>query len=190
MGLRIIENNIFEKGDISEKGLALGEYERCRFKSCDFSNSDLSEFTFIDCTLDQCNLSMAKVKNAALKTVKFTNCKLLGLNFSDCNNFLLSLDFENCLLNLASFYKLKLKGIKFKNCNLQEADFTETDLTNSVLDNCDLDRAIFEHTILEKADFRTAYHYSIDPAVNRIKKAKFSRMGLAGLLDKYNLEIE
>jgi len=98
--------------------------------------------------------------------------------------------FENCLLNLSSFYKLKLKGTKFKNCNLQEVDFTETDLTNAVFDNCDLDRAIFERTILEKADFRTAFHYSIDPTVNRIKKARFSSNGLAGLLDNFNIVIE
>ena len=67
---------------------------------------------------------------------------------------------------------------------------SKTSLPDSLFDNCDLDRTIFEATILEKADFRTAYHYSIDPTVNRIKKARFSRIGLEGLLDKYNLEIE
>ena len=133
---------------------------------------------------------MTKVKNTSFKTVKFSNCKLLGLNFSDCNVFLFSVGFEYCLLNLSSFYKLKLKGTKFRNCNLQEVDFTETDLTNAAFDNCDLERAIFERTILEKADFRTAYHYSIDPTVNRIKKARFSGNGLAGLLDKFNIVIE
>jgi uncharacterized protein YjbI with pentapeptide repeats len=133
---------------------------------------------------------MAKVKNTALKTVKFSNCKLLGLNFSECNNFLLSVYFENCLLNLASFYKLKLKGTKFKNSNLSEVDFTEADLTNSALENCDLERAIFDRTILEKVDFRTSFLFSIDPTINRIKKAKFSRNGLSGLLDKFHIEIE
>jgi hypothetical protein len=42
---------------------------------------------------------------------------------------------------------------------------------------------------LEKTDFRSSFNYSIDPEVNRIKKAKFDRAGLAGLLDKYDLEI-
>jgi uncharacterized protein YjbI with pentapeptide repeats len=93
-------------------------------------------------------------------------------------------------LNLASFYKLKLKGTKFKICSLQEVDFTESDLTNSVFDNCDLERAIFERTILEKADFRTSNHYSIDPTNNRMKKARFSGSRLAGLLDKFNIVIE
>jgi hypothetical protein len=43
---------------------------------------------------------------------------------------------------------------------------------------------------LEKADFRTSYNYSINPEVNRIKKAKFSTAGIAGLLCKYDIEIE
>jgi fluoroquinolone resistance protein len=44
--------------------------------------------------------------------------------------------------------------------------------------------------MLEKADFRTSNGYSIDPEMNRIKKAKFSLEGVAGLLDKYDIEVE
>lgn len=73
---------------------------------------------------------------------------------------------------------------------MQETDFAEADLTNVVFDNCNLAQAIFDHTILEKADFRTAYNYSIDPETNRIKKARFSIWGVSGLLDKYHIEIE
>jgi fluoroquinolone resistance protein len=59
-----------------------------------------------------------------------------------------------------------------------------------IFDNCDLKNAAFDQTILEKADFRTAFNYSIDPDNNKIKKAKFSISGLTGLLEKYNIEIE
>jgi uncharacterized protein YjbI with pentapeptide repeats len=76
------------------------------------------------------------------------------------------------------------------NCNLQETDFSEADLTSSIFDNCDLHRAIFYNTNLEKTDFRSSYNYSLDPERNRIKKARFSRLGITGLLDKYNIEIE
>ncbi|MCZ4225284.1 hypothetical protein [Pedobacter rhodius] len=62
-------------------------------------------------------------------------------------------------------------------------------MTNSVFDNCDLLSATFDGTILEKTDFRTAYNYSIDPDNNRIKKARFSKAGLAGLLHKYDIQI-
>jgi fluoroquinolone resistance protein len=48
----------------------------------------------------------------------------------------------------------------------------------------------FDRTNLEKADFRTSFNYSISPESNRIKKARFSLSGIAGLLDGYDIEIE
>jgi uncharacterized protein YjbI with pentapeptide repeats len=115
---------------------------------------------------------------------------MLGLRFDTCNEFGLSISFESCQLNHSSFYKTKIKKTFFKNSHLQEADFTETDLTDSVFDNCDMERATFDQTLLEKVDFRTSINYSIDPELNRIKKAKFSIFGVVGLLDKYDIEIE
>ncbi len=84
---------------------------------------------------------------------------------------------------------MKLKKTIFRNSQLQETDFSESDLAAAIFDNCDLARATFDHTILEKADFRTAYNYCFDPEINRIKKAKFASSGVAGLLDKYDIEI-
>jgi len=49
--------------------------------------------------------------------------------------------------------------------------------------------AMFESTNLEKADFRSSFHYSINPEINKIKKAKFSLPAVIGLLDKYQIEI-
>ena len=115
---------------------------------------------------------------------------MLGLRFDDCNGFGLSFSFDSCQLNHSSFFKTKIKKTLFKNAQLQETDFTESDLTSAVFDNCDLARTIFDHSILEKADFRTSYNYSIDPELNRVKKARFSILGVAGLLDKYDVVIE
>jgi len=69
-------------------------------------------------------------------------------------------------------------------------DFTETDLSMAVFKNSDLLNTSFMRTNLEKADFRSAFNYSIDPELNKIKKAKFSAEGLSGLLTKYNIDIE
>ena len=55
---------------------------------------------------------------------------------------------------------------------------------------CDLAQAVFDQTILEKADFRTAFNYAFDPEKNRLKAANFSLSGLAGLLQKYQINIE
>lgn len=183
------ENKVLEKIDYSGKMLTNKELENCTFISCVFSQADLSNTRFTDCEFRNCNFSMAIIRNTSLKDVKFRNCKLLGLNFNECNKFLLSLDFEGCILNLSSFYKLKLKNTRFINCSLKEVDFSDTDLTSSLFDNCDFERAIFASTLLEKADFRTSFNYQIDPENNKIKKARFSLAGVPGLLAKYNIEI-
>ena len=115
---------------------------------------------------------------------------MLGLKFETCNDFGLAFSFENCNLNHSSFYQTKLKKTSFTNTQLQEVDFTECDLTSSVFSGSDFTKATFFNTILEKADFRTSFNFSIDPEINRIKKARFSVEGLAGLLDKYDIQIE
>ena len=190
MSLPYIENKKFEKINFSEEILPKGEYENCSFLNCIFYKSDVSNSAFRDCEFESCDFSLATIRNTVFSNIKFKNCKLLGLHFNDCNPFLLSAYFENCTLKLSTFYKLKIKGTWFKNCNIQEVDFTETDLANSIFENCDLQKAIFDDSNLEKVDFRTAYNYSINPELNRIKKAKFSSLGIAGLLDKYSIIIE
>ena len=189
MNALLFEDQTFDKIVYAEKALANGKYDNCKFVNCVFSGSVFPHSTFIECEFVDCDLSMAKVNNTAFREVKFSACKLLGINFNDCNPFLLAVHFENCQLQLASFYELTLNNTIFKNCNLQEVDFTKTDLKSSSFDDCDLSRAIFENTNLEKADFRTAFNYSIDPEINRLKKAKFSSLGLSGLLGKYDIEI-
>jgi len=49
---------------------------------------------------------------------------------------------------------------------------------------------VFDNSILEAADFRNAYNFSIDPQTNRVKKAKFSFNNIAGLLDTFLVSIE
>jgi len=186
----LIDNRNFSGIDYCREPFPVGEYERCTFSNCTLTNADLSQAVFSNCEFRNCDLSLAKVVNTALRTVRFTDCKLLGLRFENCNNFLLALEFENCNLDLASFFKLQIRKTIFRNCRLHEADLGEADLSQSIFDFCDLAGATFSHTVLDGADFTTAVNFSIDPENNRLKKARFSAAGLAGLLDKYNLEIE
>jgi len=180
----------FDKIDFTAGILHKGEYEGCVFTGCNFSGATLAGCSFVSCTFDGCNLSMAKLAGTALREVQFKNCKMLGLRFDECNDFGLSVSFDRCILDHSSFYQAKLKKTVFKDTQLHEADFTEADLSASVWNGCDLAGAVFDRTLLEKADFRTAYNYSIDPEHNRIKKAKFSLPAVTGLLHKYNIDIE
>jgi fluoroquinolone resistance protein len=180
----------FENLSFRETFPQVGDYESCTFRNCDFSGSDLSGINFLGCEFRECNLSLARIAQTSFREVKFINCKLLGLHFEDCNNLIITFDFDGCTLDLSSFYKLKLKKTIFKNSKIIEVDFSETDLNNSSFINCDLQRTLFKNTNLEGVDFSTSYNYSIDPELNRIKKAKFSFAGIAGLLDKYDIRID
>ncbi len=167
--------------------LTNGEYENCSFTNCSFKKDALINSNFSECIFDSCDLSMAEVANISFKEVSFKDCKILGLRFDECNDFLLSFNFENCILSFSSFFKLELRSINFLNCKLLDVDFTKTILTNSVFENCDLNGAIFKDTILDKADFTSSYNFSINPEINSLKKTKFSVLGLPGLLDKYDI---
>ncbi|MFM1792160.1 MAG: hypothetical protein RLZZ252_514 [Bacteroidota bacterium] len=177
---------VFEKIET----LTRGEYECCTFVECDFSKQDFSDFVFIDCSFRECNLSLVNLHKSVIRDVEFSGCKMMGLRFEQCNEFGLSFTFSGCQLNHSSFYKLKIKNTVFNNSKLQEVDFTEADLSGSTFHRCDFLSATFYQTILEKSDLRNSFNYSLDPELNRIKKARFSASGISGLLDKYDIKIE
>lgn len=183
------QNKKFTSVNYAEKRLANREFIKCEFTDCDFSKSDLRENDFVECHFKQCNFSMALLEGAGLRDVVFTSCKILGVDFTRCNKFMFSFEFNECYLDYCTFAYTKLKKTQFSGCSLKEVDFSNTDLTESVFKKCDLSGTRFSNTILEKVDFRTAQNFSIDPDANKMKKAKFSALDLVGLLQKYNLDI-
>ncbi len=180
-----IDNQFF-----TDKKLPAREYDNCTFIKCDFSKADMSVVTFLECRFEYCNFGPTMMKETSFQEVFFLECKMLGVDFSACNDFMFSVTFDSCNLDFVSFFSFKLKNTVFTNCSLKETDFTETELTGSVFDTCDLFKAVFENSILEKVDFRTAKNFTINPESNRMKKAKFSKSGLLGLLAQYDLEIQ
>lgn len=185
----IIENQRFEKHNFELQALPKGEYERCTFVNCNFSNTNISGYIFLECEFIGCNTSTANITKTAFRDCVFKDCKLLGMHFQNCHEFLFAINFYNCQLNLSSFYKLKLKKGIFENCILKEVDFESCDLTSASFAHCDLLDAKFDNTNLELADFTTAFNYILNPESNKMKKAKFSLDGLPGLLTKYQIVV-
>lgn len=183
-------DEIFDKIDFTETPLAKGEYEYCSFVNCNLYHTDLTGIRFLECSFSTCNISLATLDGASLKDTRFKDCKMMGLRFDKCDAFAFAVHLDGCILDHSSFYGRKLKKTAFRHCKLQEVDFSACDLGQSIFDNCDLYRAIFDNTNIEKADFRTSFNFSIDPARNRVKKARFAKEGLAGLLDKYDIVID
>ena len=185
----IFEDKEFNHIDLTTKGLPKGEYENCQFTNCNLSGLDLSGFVFINSRFYGCDLGLIKLHNTILRDIHFKDCKMIGLQFGDTNEFGLTVSFDSCILTNASFYKTKIKKTKFINSKITEVDFTETDLTESIFDHCDLTGAIFSSTNVEKVDFTSSYNYTINPEENKIKKSKHSQSQLGGLLTKFDIKI-
>jgi fluoroquinolone resistance protein len=174
--------------DFSGISLDETEYENCVFKGCTFS--DISGINLSECSFDLCNFSNAKAGLTAIKDCTFTECKLMGVNFSRVKDFGFSARFTDCNLSYVSFDKKKLNKSAFLKCNLNGANFTQADLSKSIIDNCSFVEAVFMHTNISGVDFTTNSNFLIDPNLNNVKKTKFASHSLSGLLYLYDIIIE
>ena len=170
--------------------LGHAEFDQFRFVNCDFSAANLGGLRFTDCQFEQCNLAAAHLTNTALQNVAFSDCKLLGLQFTACRDFLFGVHFDQCLLRYASFAGRAMPHTRFVGCALEEVDFAGADLSHAVFAACSLAGAVFQRTQLAEADFTSATGFIIDPETNFLRQARFSLPGLLGLVAKYELVVE
>lgn len=182
-----VYHEIIERTDYSSTRLK-DSYESVEFRSCSFT--DISGINFTDCLFTTCNLSNVAVGKSKMQGVKFTDCKLIGVNFFETLDFGFAIDFENCLLDFASFDRKKMNKSSFKNCRLHGVNFSQADLSKSTMVQCDLLEAVFANTNLNGLDFTTNRSFTIDPQLNQVKKTRFSSAMLAGLLSKFDIIIE
>ncbi len=93
----LIEKKSFDKIVISGKEYKDNIFYNCYFNYCDFSNASFTDVKFEDCEFNGCNFSFTNFSNVKLNNVLFKECKLLGIEFSKCNNFALTFNFFNCI---------------------------------------------------------------------------------------------
>ena len=189
MEFLINDNKVFDSVDYSEQLVTGREFQSCTFKRCDLSNSRFLNNKFLECVFDSCNLSMAHLQGSILNDVKFINCKILGVNFSECQSLLFTVEFEGCILDYASFMSKKMLNTQFIRTSLKETTFSLANIAGSVFDQCDLSGTVFNRTDLGGVNFATSFNYTIDPELNNIRKAIFSADGIPGLLTKYQVKI-
>ena len=173
---------------------AWGELKGARFEACSFRNvnwagADLRQSRFEDCTFIDCDLSNIKALGASFQDVRFEGCKLLGIAFEVCNPLGLNVRFERCNLEASTWQEMDVRGFQFQECKLQYTDFTAANCEGVKFATCDLLQAVFERTNLKKADFRTAEQWTINPAVNQVKGARFQKEELKGLLQQWGLDL-
>ncbi len=189
MHKQFIADKEYKGEDYSQNPLPKADYENCVFTNCNFAGGFLDNQNFMECEFVDCDLTNTNIKHTIFKETLFHDSKLVGLRFEDCNDLLLSVQFQSCNLTLASFFGLSLKDTPFKDCVLLEADFSEANLSQARFDVCQLEKALFHRTQLHETDFTTSFNLDIDPEQNHLKKTKFSKDNLIGLLKKYDIVV-
>lgn len=165
-----------------------GEYADCVFESCNFYQLHFGKVALSNCVFRNCNFSLAVFAGKACHDVKFEGCKMTGCDFTNTNSFS-HYRFEECLLDYSIFRNVRMQKTPFVKCNLIEADFAEAQLKGSCFTYCDLERAFFSNTDLTEVDFSTAMNVTINPQFNKMRKAKFSRTNLEGLVAHLGLQL-
>ena len=188
--MELIEEKMYDRVDFVKSPLGICEFDNCTFKQSTFAPNSLAGCVFIDCTFENCDLSNLKLAQTSFRQVQFNGCKMIGLRFDECNPSLLGFNFKECNLSHSVLVGLKLKGIQMLYSIAEGVDFTDSDLTSAVFNHTNFFDARFVQTNLEKADFRQAINYAIDPTQNKLKKAQFSPEGLDGLLTVFGIVVK
>lgn len=165
-------------------------FRNCIFEGCNFTNAQLTGSKCIDCKWIKCNLSMVKWDGCRLQGNRFEECKIVGGNFAKCDPTFLSLSFKKCLINMGNFSDLKLKGISFAGSVVRETHFSNANLSEADFSECDLSGSLFHHADLSKANFVSAFNFSINPLNNKLKGTRFSKEMALSLLDYLGIVLE
>ena len=179
-------NKTFENVVWEEKHITGKNFDNCTFYKCSLKGCIFEDCYFEKCTFDECDLSLVKFKETSLSHVKINGSKAIGVVWYEAGNPL-SVSFNNSRISYSSFYGKNCKKTKFINCIADDVDFSNCNLSQADFAGTDLKNAIFSNTDLTQANFAGALNYSINPEVNKIKKAKFSLPEALSFL--YSLDI-
>lgn len=175
--------------------LASIEFSECVFDRCMFTEATFYRCVFRHCRVTGSEMSAVRLTNATLVDTHFSKTKIIGVDWTvaganEVSRLLLSVGFEECLLDLSSFFGLSLKETKLLRCSAKEVDFGEADLSGADCRETDFAESKFLHTNLEGANFIGATNYTIDPTANRVRHARFSLPEAVALLRGFDVVIE
>jgi fluoroquinolone resistance protein len=180
------DNEEFVDINLKDRRIDHAEFQNCSFTRCDLSQSVLVACRFDDCHFQACDLSLIKPQNSSFRNSTFLASKLIGINWV-MSIAPFSVDFQDCIINLSSFFGMNLKKRKFINCIAHEVDFSESNMTKANCTTTDFAGSTFFKTNLTTADFSQARNYSIDFRTNTLTKAKFSLPEALSLLKSLDI---
>lgn len=115
-------------------------------------NAALDSITMLDTEVRGCDVSAAVLGAGTFNRVRFTNCRMAGVDFSRAQ--IQNVTFVGCRLDMANFRFAKLGGVTFEDCTLIEADFQVGELANVTFSGCTIERAIFDQCKARQVDAR------------------------------------
>jgi fluoroquinolone resistance protein len=182
----------FKNVKYREKRIKDTEFYNCTFFLCDFIKSEFLNCEFEKCSFLSSDLSLIKPDGSKFVDVSFNKSKLIGVNWTLIKALSApsKFNFYECKIDSSSFQGLNLQGIKFIDCTAHDVDFYETDLSKSEFTSTDLLKSRFVNTNLNSADLSKATNYSIDPSLNKLKKAIFSYPEVTNLLNYLDIVIK
>ena len=178
LALSEYEEQTFEGLTLHEGEVAARSFHACVFHCCSFVQTAFRDCRFIDCTFIDCDLSLCRVEGCTFATTRFRQSQLMPINWTEASwprrGLFRSIDFNDCVLNHSTFIGLGLRGITLTSCLARDVDFAETDLLRADCTHSDFSDSRFLHTNLTEADFTGATGYAIDAGLNVLKKTRFS----------------
>jgi uncharacterized protein YjbI with pentapeptide repeats len=148
-------------------------------EGCSLREASLQGCQFRDCLFRECDLSLVRVRGCMFRNTRWERSKAIGVNWSEATwpkgkPLFPSIDFFDSAVSYSTFSGLRLNGISIVRCVAREADFTGTDLSGADCRDTDFSDSRFIQTDLTDADFTGAMNYVISPALNTLKRTKFS----------------
>jgi fluoroquinolone resistance protein len=165
-------------------------YNRCTFKNSIFNKTNFTDVTFQDCEFQNSELLLCHIDGTTFDNVLFKSCKLTGINFTESATFGFAPDFIECLLDSCIFYANTLSNQHFTETTIRNTDFSNCMMKTTEFSNTRFQSCSFLGCNLEKADFRTASGYVIDPSANKLKGARFSLPEAASFLHYLGITVE
>ena len=136
---------------------------------------------------------MAKLEYSKFSEVEFSDCKLVGVDWTRAEWPQLALSsslvFRNCILSDGSFFGLQLSETILENCKAHDIDLREADFSESNFRGTDFRHSLFHRTNLAGADFEDAHSFTIDVTTNEIQRARFCRDEAVNLLLSLDIEL-
>jgi uncharacterized protein YjbI with pentapeptide repeats len=184
------EDSEFASVNFNRLNISGQTFENCKFSSCHFQNMAMPGAAFRYCVFEKCEFILTKMNDVTLSDTIFESCKIMGVNFSECNNFAFSAEYHNCAIDNSMFFSMDFRKSKFLKCrlidtDLSDCDFSEVDFSDTVFKNVTIHNCNFE-----KADFRSSQGYAINAATNQVRNARFSLPEAQSFLSFLGIKLE